>query len=1058
MLRFLVSSLVFLLLPLSSWAQSTSLAGRVLGPGGQAISEASVSWNRGDELVATTETSAEGIFWMPARLSGPFQVRVEAPGFVSLVRPVAPLFDSRGLPPAQLERGRRLAITVADEFGTPMSGAELRMSPLEDPTSDWSPAETSTLTDEAGRATLVVASDARLRLDVIAEGYAPHRRVLSSDENPTHVALELGRPVNLQISDSQEVPQAGVIVSLPDDLFLGTTDANGRLRITLPSGIVTLRCIAPNGAWAERRIPVDKTDPSIRVSLQSPYLVQGRVQRSQDGTPLANAWVWSPIAPEHATRTDSQGGFSLSIPLGRPATIAAVAVAHQLTEIPIHEGETVLSLPAATSLGGRLVDPSGDPIPDAAITLAPADLTPPPPEETTWAWSDGRGTFHLAGLPPSSEMWLRAQREGFVSQKLDLKLSDATEAGPLEITLERALRGLGTVLDARGQAVGDAEVHLLPSAIRDSAEALLTSGEHRITTRTDKLGRFHVEGLPMGDVDLRIQAPGWAPLRATNVSGTLQPNGLVDLGSFVLDPEAVVEGFVVSTAGEPLAGVEVSARDAKPDPMAPPPSHQDQIPPTLTDDEGYFVVPGLARSQSVNLRFERYGYAPVLRSGVEAPNHRSLHVEMVPATAIVGRVVDVEGSSVIDARVLAIHLFEDQQKSVGLTRSREDGSFALDGLPAGRVRLTVQASGFKTMEVNPVELLPGEILENLQVELSPGSVLTGAVQTLEGDPIAGARVLAHSDNPKGLHVPLETATEDDGAFRLSGLDPGRWTVTVFHPEYQRLQREVTIRDEEQQLDFQMQTGGEIDGRVVDAAGRPAAGAEVRLAPHPSGPAPTPVATTVDGTFRFSGLTPGRYRLTAKRTQETATRELEVTPTSRLDVEMHLHVGGSVEGRVLGLTPEQRRQARVVASAPATAPRSVSVSPDGGYRVRDLAPGPWRITAILEDGQTTTRQVEVERGADLRGVDLELGTGYRFTGRILRDGAPVPGAVLSIQRSSVPVGGTKTGPNGEFTVPSVRRGTYRIVVLDPTTGTTQTMNLSLENDLDLVIDLKAWSGG
>lgn len=130
-------------------------------------------------------------------------------------------------------------------------------------------------------------------------------------------------------------------------------------------------------------------------------------------------------------------------------------------------------------------------------------------------------------------------------------------------------------------------------------------------------------------------------------------------------------------------------------------------------------------------------------------------------------------------------------------------------------------------------------------------------------PFAGLKV-----HVRGAGFHREALTDRNGAYEIGGLPVGPATIDVDTPpgvDRRYLQREVTLRDARgcSQRDFQLTYSAIVTGRVVDAEGRPIAGARVdavdfELAGHRPPAYQHPARTDAEGRFTFETLPPGRY--------------------------------------------------------------------------------------------------------------------------------------------------------------------------------------------------------
>ena len=115
-----------------------------------------------------------------------------------------------------------------------------------------------------------------------------------------------------------------------------------------------------------------------------------------------------------------------------------------------------------------------------------------------------------------------------------------------------------------------------------------------------------------------------------------------------------------------------------------------------------------------------------------------------------------------------------------------------------------------------------------------------------------------------------TRTAADGTFELAGLPTGRATLVATHPDMVGATRAVGIRiDKPRQVKVRLRPGTALLGRVLDAAGRPRADAEVRVAGLGRSPSfglvtcRAPVRTAGDGGFRVPHLESGRVLVAAR---------------------------------------------------------------------------------------------------------------------------------------------------------------------------------------------------
>jgi beta-lactamase regulating signal transducer with metallopeptidase domain len=159
------------------------------------------------------------------------------------------------------------------------------------------------------------------------------------------------------------------------------------------------------------------------------------------------------------------------------------------------------------------------------------------------------------------------------------------------------------------------------------------------------------------------------------------------------------------------------------------------------------------------------------------------------------------------------------------------------------------------------------IPDGVTLKLQPGETLGGVVQDEQGRPIGGATVYLWSHNykrkdPRELLFDLRAVTGSDGRWTTSGAPETTGellSLRVLHPDYLSERDYDSNREKPKIADLRagkgvsvMTKGVPIEGRVLDADGRPVAGATVLSSPSQDRPGPNlrPFAVTTDEAGRF----------------------------------------------------------------------------------------------------------------------------------------------------------------------------------------------------------------
>jgi len=304
-----------------------------------------------------------------------------------------------------------------------------------------------------------------------------------------------------------------------------------------------------------------------------------------------------------------------------------------------------------------------------------------------------------------------------------------------------------------------------------------------------------------------------------------------------------------------------------------------------------------------------------------------------------------------------------------------------------------------------------------------------------------------------------TSSDADGRFSISGLPAGRYLVSGAKPPFvgamygaQRAGRAgtpVALAEGESRggIQLTLTRGAAIAGIVTDESGQPAPGVSLMLTPAAGGTmqqqlmtiAFTPPQVADDrGMYRFSGLPPGEYLLTANHA-ERFDRDARVLSVEEVDAAI----------RALGDAPP------VTAKPPAPPPSTV-VSPapppaglpntglpmaglaammmGGGGMGNAYAPVYYPGTVNAADAVP----IRVVAGEERAGVDLiarRIPTS-RIEGQVIGvDGQPVAGTMLRLRQADqgdvmslslmALSSSARVGPDGRFSMEGVPPGNYTL---------------------------------
>jgi hypothetical protein len=328
----------------------------------------------------------------------------------------------------------------------------------------------------------------------------------------------------------------------------------------------------------------------------------------------------------------------------------------------------------------------------------------------------------------------------------------------------------------------------------------------------------------------------------------------------------------------------------------------------------------------------------------------------------------------------------------------------------------------------------------------------------------------------------------DGAFRFEPPAAGRWLLAAvtapgflpFAPEWGHSPVHLEARPgvHVRGLAIHLAPAEELEGRVLEAGGRPAPGAEVRLLGAGGEAALVPIpdrfTSGPDGRFRFSaprgavlearkaGFAPGRASVDLLATLE---RRVTVTlgPPEAAASEAAVIAGRVVASGSGAPVPDALVVAERGAFEGALVRAQAATGADGSFELRGLAAGQYRVTARAEGrAPRTVRRV----AAGTTDVVVELGEGGRLRGcvRDAGSGAPVaPFTVLVLDRRTAlfrPLQGSRSfvDASGCYALDDLAPGPAAVVISAPGFAPSRELAVDVAASSEAVADAALERGG
>jgi RNA polymerase sigma factor (sigma-70 family) len=645
---------------------------------------------------------------------------------------------------------------------------------------------------------------------------------------------------------------------------------------------------------------------------------------------------------------------------------------------------------SAAGLSGRVVDSGGGGISRARVTASGQEGARPL-QFTTVADDEGRYTLTI----PPERYEFQADADGYAPARFWTHL---------HLPMVRDFR-LHPASRLSGRVVSEPDGAPLPGA-----EVWASGASRGVSVLADDQGAFSFLDLEPGAHRLGGRSGphvGWRPAPIT-----------VGLAETLSDVELRLP------RGRTISGF-VRRQDHTPAPDAALVLSSD--PPTRgrSDARGAFRLEG-APAAAGDLTATSGPAAVRRRVDLTAADVHDLELVLQAEVAVSGRVLDGARAPVPGARVVAFT--SDPPSARTLTAySDAQGRFRVSGLDPGTASLSA-TRGAAVADVVTTQV-GRDSPATVDLLLTAGATIAGTVRDEAGRPAAGTQVFAFAGTAiYGVpRWPQPTAAADadaDGSYTLKGLPSADVVVRACRrgddPFTGLLGRQrrpdsvsLSLRAAEKRTGVDLVVLANdlrIEGRVLDRAGRPVAGAMLQALADGVG-APAPQARTLsqaDGQFVIEGLSAGPYTILTLHPAFADHRQDHIAAGARgLELRLQRPAGlaGVVvrsDGRpvteytILGrplLGPRAGEpELRLAWSRPPL--RALVSRADGTFDFPRVSPGVYELDAYLPDRTSASLPaVTVTEGQQQSGLRLVAGPSASVRGRVIdyRTGRPIAGA-------------------------------------------------------------------
>jgi 5-hydroxyisourate hydrolase-like protein (transthyretin family) len=435
-----------------------------------------------------------------------------------------------------------------------------------------------------------------------------------------------------------------------------------------------------------------------------------------------------------------------------------------------------------------------------------------------------------------------------------------------------------------------------------------------------------------------------------------------------------------------------------------------------------------------------------------------------------------------DVAGITVTVYDSNGYGLGSTMTRQDGTYAVGGIPTGSytVGFAVPAGG--TVNYLPqyydnaasassaasVAVTAGQTTTGINAALQSGGQITGVVtDAATGKPVQNASVELLTDS---YYFAASTMTDSNGDYTFSGLQSGTYQVAFSIGDGEYLAQNyngqnayssytnVTVAQGSKTagIDAALDAPAQIQGTVTDSVtGSPVSGATVST----TGPNGTIHATTgSDGTYTLTGLYPGSYTVEFRppsganylsqyyngaMSSSSATAVGVGDGADVTGINASLRTGGQISGEVTS-------QATGVAvsglwvyvfDSSGNSAGSAQTGADGTYTVSDLPTGNYVVEFYgtgsyipqYYEGQASyanASPVSVTAGQVTTGVNAAMLSNGAISGTVTdaSTGNPIAGAYVYVYDSSgYYETSATTNSSGVYTTPGLPAGSYTVEV-------------------------------
>lgn len=893
----------------------------------------------------------------------------------------------------RLEKAATLRGTVRDLSQNVIANALVRVSSGGQPMSDELFA--TALTDAKGNYSVNVSAG-MYRVTASHPSFSPEMPQVSltaGQQLTKEIALTPYARVSGTVIDEEQRPVAAASLNpaeTMDGMFRGGRIFNPAF--SGPDGRFTMK-IAPDREIRVRAmkkgLPESKSDPlrvaagerkrGLTIVIPSGVAVTGRIT-DRDGNPLSGVnvsaaeaqqnssmrmiFISGPNMEDESVQTGSDGTFLIRLREGtydftfRREGYSAKAMRSQQVTTATRPLEATLD--PAVEMSGRVVR-NGAGLEGVMISAMSAD-------QPSFSVTAADGSFTLTGLSAGMTRLMIRKEDSFVQDQRNI------QAPARDVVIELPAGGTitGRVIDKASRKPVTTFQAGVSTSRSSGGMMMVTPPMLRSFTTED--GSFTLENVPVGAVNVVVQAPGYAQGRKSGL--TLEEGKTLSDIEVELDTGTRLVGKVTGPDGAALSGVTVRESPVFSRSSVVAPSRSDLR--TTSEASGEYVLDSLEPGEKT-FEFSHPKYLAARKTVDVKGREVRVDVKLEAGARVTGTVVTDSGAAIADARVEAI---AGGPMMMGNTvKTDASGQFAFESLEPGRYTFRATKPGYAEGEVEDVDISASP---NIRVQLGRGGVIYGRVIGLSEAEYPHTYVEA-----RGSEGSASSSVDATGSYRIEGAPKGtsRVSATVSRDFSARKTSQVqTVQLEaggSQQIDLEFRTDVVIRGRVT-RDGRALTGGQISFYPR-NATASTNASAPIDdlGLYSVSGLEEGEYSVTVTDTQRLSPYATTYRVSGPADFDIDYRTV-SVRGRVMDSENSEplvdvRVQLKPAATETMMMQRGALTDANGNFAIDFVPAGSYNAVAEKDGFAMDQRPIQVtESSAPDLDFRLMRSDGLRIT--------------------------------------------------------------------------------